>query len=1010
MLSQWVTLSGVRVGEAANPGPDDSVNFVTAVINPTTILHKSHCLQQVCADVILASETAATAQVQRLMWPELRSVGYRPFWGPPVPERIHPLTGRIGLRGAAVGTAVFTRAPGRPAIDTFEPEVASSCRISECFVRCCGLELKIVTVYGWPQCAMDAAAKNNWLLGQAYSRVQTSRIPALVGGDMNSDPTSHDAWALFAQAGYVELHSFAREALALHLPPTCKSATSFDTMLIPPALLAYVAHAEVLSQSHIFDSHSPVRLHLRMPGIRPQKFHWQLPCPWRSLHLPPDKLAQQYAVAVSPVRPALCAPVDDMDSKLRVWSLATEEAVSATLGEVARDHQASAVDAPRRLPARYRGRCQPRVRTLQVQPTLPKQARDGDPQPHAEVTHVVARQRLKQARRLLTLHRGMVSFAQRRMQAPALARPRSLYLEWAAVERAAGYHGPFSQWALQWPCVQLWPQLFPSMDFVWELYQLVLFDYKALSRQLHACKRAMFRYKVQVDAKVGGAAMAFASVKPRSFPTLQQVRRVKTVSARQVGCLAFWCREYQVVAPERFALHSEVWFSGQPATVVAHTPATLTCQFCSDHDGVLPLGGQLVQDGLDSSVEAIDAALVHHWFPIWNRDSREEERDLENWPGYMALLRRCVSPCARVDVDMTDVAAWLHVIRHLSVHKSTGVCGWSNSDLRQLPDAAVTDLARILGHPAHKQFPRHLLQARVALLGKVENPTEASHTRPITVLSNLYRAWGRVLCAQVLMVWSATLPPSVQGCLKQRCSTDLCYWLQAETELALMQRKNCTGVAVDLRKAFNTLPRSPLRATLEFLGVPPTVSAMWTSSLASVERTFCVQASLGACVPSTTGAPEGDPVSVLGMTSLCVVFGELLQPYVQPRSFVDNWGWTASGRQRHVPAVRELTGLVEALRLQVDWGKSYCFATCPEARKWLRAHVSDVFPEPIPLLSQVKELGAHLQFSRHRMLGHLPERIKEANRRLHRLYRLWSLRPWLSSHPFGPPLSLVLTP
>ena len=86
-------------------------------------------------------------------------------------------------------------------------------------------------------------------------------------------------------------------------------------------------------------------------------------------------------------------------------------------------------------------------------------------------------------------------------------------------------------------------------------------------------------------------------------------------------------------------------------------------------------------------------------------------------------------------------------------------------------------------------------------------------------------------------------------------------------------------------------------------------------------------------MPSTTGAPEEDPVSVLGMSSLCVVFGELLQPYVQPRSFVDNWGWTAPGRQRHVLAERELTGLVEALRLQVDWGKSYCFATCPEARK-----------------------------------------------------------------------------
>ena len=193
-------------------------------------------------------------------------------------------------------------------------------------------------------------------------------------------------------------------------------------------------------------------------------------------------------------------------------------------------------------------------------------------------------------------------------------------------------------------------------------------------------------------------------------------------------------------------------------------------------------------------------------------------------------------------------------------------------------------------------------------------------------------------------------------------------------------------MAVDLRRAFNTLPRSPLKVTLQFLGLPEPLCALWTSSLALVERSFSVQASLGAGVPSTTGAPEGDPVSVLGMTAFCVIFGERLKPYVQPRSFVDNWGWTAAGRQWHVPAVRELVELADALRLQIDWGKSYCFATCPEARKWLRLHSADVFPAPIPLLSQVKELGAHVQFSRHRMLGHLPERIKEAIRHLHCLY------------------------
>ena len=395
------------------PGPPGSASFVIAVINPTTILHKEDCLVQVSADVIMASETAATAQVQKIMSPKCKQIGYRPFWGPPVPERIHPLTGKLGLRGAAVGTALFTRVPGRPAVDPFADEVLSSCRISECFVTFAGLEIKCITVYGWPQCAIDASAKNNWLLAQAYCRIQTSKIPAIVGGDLNSDPTAHPVWASYSQAGYVELGQFARAALATELPPTCKSSTRFDTMLIPAALLPYVEQADVMSQSHIFDSHSPMRLFLRVPAVRPVKHQWQIPCPWAPLSVPPELVAARYSELSKPVRSALAADVDDMANKLQVWSLITEEAVSQALDDEFRINPQCRSPPVRRLPARYRGRCKPRHRTPQVEPKLPRQGRDGEPQPQAEVTQVVSRQRLRQARRLLTFHRGLVAYSRK---------------------------------------------------------------------------------------------------------------------------------------------------------------------------------------------------------------------------------------------------------------------------------------------------------------------------------------------------------------------------------------------------------------------------------------------------------------------------------------------------------------------------------------------------------------------------------------------------------------------
>ena len=256
--------------------------------------------------------------------PSTVSAGYRAFWGHPVPDRMHPQTGRTGLRGAAVGTLVLSRCPGRPAINPFAAEVAASCRISEYLLRYRGIELKVVCV------AVDAAAENNWLMGQALDRVQPSRVPALIGGDFNDDPCLQPLWPVFQQAGYVELGAFAKAAFALDLPNTCKSATRFDTMLVQQVLLPFIVHADVLSSAHIFDSHAPMRLHLRLPGEAPPLTTWRLPQSWTSSAVGAERFSANYGVKAAPVRLAW-EHSDDMDGKLRSWSAVVEDAVSHSL-------------------------------------------------------------------------------------------------------------------------------------------------------------------------------------------------------------------------------------------------------------------------------------------------------------------------------------------------------------------------------------------------------------------------------------------------------------------------------------------------------------------------------------------------------------------------------------------------------------------------------------------------------------------------------------------------------
>ena len=565
-----------------------------------------------------------------------------------------------------MGTLVLSKSPGRSGIDQFAPEVLSTCRISECFLRCRGIEIKILTLYGWPKCAVDAAAKNNWLLAQAFNRIQTSRVPALVGGDFNDCPLHHPIWSSFAQAGYVELGQFAEEALSLELPNTCKEATRFDTMLVPPQLLQFVVHADVMRHAHVFDSHAPMRLYLRIPGSPPLQSAWRLPRPWSALCVDAGLLDTEYRAQATPVRPAWQGQSNDVDGKLRTWSAVVEESVSAALYAA---HRADPLQQPlRALPAQYRGRCRPQVKVARVPPALPRPGRHGDPEPCAECTSVVSRQKLRQTRRLLTLYRGLVAFGRKRAIDPGLRWPVSLDQEWAAICRGSGYQGPFLAWLGRWPEFSVCSMRCPDAALVWDMYQVALFDYRALARQLHNAKRTLFRYRVQVDAKVGGSAMAFASVRPRPFLSLQQVKRHTAMSACVVSQRSFACREFQVARPGDFGLFSEVWFAGHAALVVGTTDGSVTCQFSESHDLVLPLSGRLEQEGLDCCPKAIDEALAAHWYPVWNRDTRQEEQDIAEWGGYSALLQRCQLPEVRVSVNMGDPQVWLGVIRRPQVH------------------------------------------------------------------------------------------------------------------------------------------------------------------------------------------------------------------------------------------------------------------------------------------------------------------------------------------------------
>ncbi|OLQ11845.1 hypothetical protein AK812_SmicGene4284 [Symbiodinium microadriaticum] len=873
-----------------------------------------------------------------------------------------------------------------PRLSALPAPMDLSCRLSEAFVRLHCLDVKVITIYGVPRCLPEAAAKNDLLLAWAYQRATLSCVPAIVAGDFNTCPTELPSWQAFQGLGWVELGEYASVVHDLHLPCTCKGATRYDTFLLPPSLFQFFSSADVLEDCHLFDSHAPMRLHLRMPGLAPSKWLWPLPRTFEGLMLNAANLAPAYNEVGVPLRPAFAPEVPEVSQgdKLRLWSTAVEDAVSRA---IKLEHASQTQQNLRGLPRSCRGRCRPVERKKACPPRLPRAGRHGDPEPVAEDTSVLGRQRLRQLRRLTTFAQGLSKHLRGAFRGPLSPDgwPISLDKEWGAICRAPGYGASFQCWVLQWPCFEYYPLHRPELAFVNDLTSLVKFDVDALQRQAVAVKCKLFKYQLQVDATDFGGSRSFVRIRPPEKPPFTCVLLDHTAPARLLSRHTFQLCTFQVRDSKPFELLSQVSFAQVQGQVTDSQAETVTVLFPADDDIVLPSSGELRRLRHDSSWEGVVGSLMAYWSPIWNRESAQAASDLEDWPSYCHLVRLLTSPCSHISVNMLDEAAWLHVAHSLSPRKATGICGWHNKDLRLLPRDALVDLASILDQLLSAGFPDFLMKARVAVLSKVTTPDSAAQARPITILSCLFRLWARVLCSQVLQAWSLQLPRSITGCIKGRSALDLSYEVQALVEDSLCQQTDLSGFCLDLRKAFNFLPRAPLEDLLKRLGLPAYVATGWRLSLARVTRSFQIHGSLGPELPSSTAAPEGDPTSVLGMIAVCWFFVELLQGVVSPKAYVDNLSWSSDDPENHAPALLILEDFRQALSLEIDWHKTYQWATSSLSRNWWLTIGVDFLPGAVCMVESVKELGSYFQFTRRLSRGPFLQRVQEALQRLSKL-------------------------
>lgn len=181
------------------------------------------------------------------------------------------------------------------------------------------------------------------------------------------------------------------------------------------------------------------------------------------------------------------------------------------------------------------------------------------------------------------------------------------------------------------------------------------------------------------------------------------------------------------------------------------------------------------------------------------------------------------------------------------------------------------------------------------------------------------------------------------------------------------------GFSADIVKAFNILPRVPALAAVKLLGVDQGTLVGWAGALSGFVRHFVVRGNFSPGVTSVNGFPEGCALSCLAMLALTQLFHRWLQAtnvMFTPISYVDNWGVILRNVQSMRQACDAVDAFAEALQLDLDKKKSYCWASDRDSRRFLRG-------EGFAVRLHTKELGAHVVSSCQLSNFHALERFRQ---------------------------------
>ena len=613
-----------------------------------------------------------------------------------------------------------------------------------------------------------------------------------------------------------------------------------------------------------------------------------------------------------------------------------------------------------------------RAQTLNTKPVFApvaptKKGRSGDLQPSYLGVSRVHAQWFRQLRRM----QAIVNISDKpncRGQAGDL---------WRAITHAAGFRGGFHNWWQQQERVPCWENHFPilippaeELRLAFEFFHGKVRDFEvALGKQ---------RLKFAKQRRVNELNLVFQDCHEEPSQPLDVLIKSQEIAIDHVA------EDSSVVLTSPATLDDNLPLiaNGKPYSIIISSHD----QVWLDSTEALQPGDIMRQEKVVGTDREILKCFEEVWKPRWQKLQHLHD---SQWDQVLDFVDKVMPPVVW-NMPQWNPEQFRQIVSSKKKRAATGPDGVSRKDVLAMPEPACRALATLINQFEDRaQWPRQMATGFITSLDKRKGDGWVDSYRPITVFSVLYRTWSthRAKCA--LKSLGTIMPASVRGGIPARQAKSVWYEIAQLVELAQTTNTKMHGLAIDIRRAFNSIPRLPIWAALTRMNFPVTILRAWCAFVSAQTRHFTVRQSVGPPIDSNVGYPEGCALSVFAMS----ILDWMLELWInasevgpcQLYAYVDDWQWVFPSVTQYPRLWTSLENFTSVMTIEIDIQKSFAWALDREGRKEMAEH-------EVKVVYAARDLGAHQNFTKR--AGNI-----ELQKRLDNMPQVWK-RLSLSHAPY----------